>query len=148
MLQASVIFLGTLPAIYTVVQVFMALSGGPHLLGPDPARELVLFQGEWAIHFLVLTLMVTPIRRLMGWVKVGPLRRTLGLFTFFYATLHFLLYIFLLLELHFVAVAQELIERPYIAVGFLAWLLLVPLALTSTRRMTKILGKFLSLIHI
>ena len=147
MLQASVIFLGTLPAIYTVVQVFMALRGGPHLLGPDPARELVLFQGEWAIHFLVLTLMVTPIRRLMGRVKFGPLRRTLGLFTFFYATLHFLLYIFLLLELHFMAVGQELIERPYIAAGFLAWLLLVPLALTSTRRMTKILGKFWHKLH-
>ena len=147
MWQAVAFFLGTLPTLYIFGQVWVLLSGGPHRLGADPARELVLFQGEWAIHFLVLTLLVTPVRRLTGWAKVGPLRRTLGLFTFFYATLHLLSYIFLLLELEFMAIGRELVERPYIAAGLLAWLFLVPLALTSTREMAKRLGRSWRKLH-
>ena len=147
MLHASVIFLGSLPAIYTAAQIWFLLSGDSHRLGADPARELVLFQGEWAIHFLLMTLSVTPIRQLMGWPQIGPLRRILGLFTFFYATLHLLFYIFLLLELDLMAIREELIERPYITVGFLAWMFLVPLALTSTRHMVRRLGSFWRKLH-
>ena len=140
MLKPAVFLIGSLPAVYTIVQIWMLQVGGPHQLGADPARELVLIQGEWAIRFLILTLLVTPVRKITGWAQLGRLRRMLGLFTFFYASLHLLAYSFLLLELDFPALGEELIERPYITVGFLAWLMLVPLAWTSSQHMVRRLG--------
>ena len=141
MLKPVVFVLGLLPAAYSSFQVWMLQSGGVHYLGADPARELVLIQGQWAIHFLILTLLVTPVRQITGWIQIARLRRMLGLFTFFYASLHLAAYSALLLELDFSSVGIELVERPYITVGFLAWLLLLPLALTSTNRMVRMLGQ-------
>ena len=88
MLKSVVFLLCSLPAVYTIAQIWMHQAGSPHQLGADPARELVQIQGEWAIRFLILTLLVTPVRKITGWAQLGRLRRMLGLFTFFYASLH------------------------------------------------------------
>lgn len=141
MLKPVVFVLGLLPTAYSGFQVWMLQSGRVHYLGADPARELVLIQGQWAIHFLILTLLVTPVRQITSWIQIARLRRMLGLFTFFYASLHLTAYSALLLELDFSSVGIELVERPYITVGFLAWLLLLPLALTSTNHMVRMLGQ-------
>jgi len=110
-------------------------------LGANPIEEITHITGEWTLRLLVLTLCVTPLRRLAGWSWLAPQRRTLGLVTFFYATLHLLTYAVLDLGLELQYVAEDILERPYITVGFSAFLLLLPLALTSTRASMKRLGR-------
>ncbi|MEM7290777.1 MAG: protein-methionine-sulfoxide reductase heme-binding subunit MsrQ [Pseudomonadota bacterium] len=129
------------PFAYSVWQIYLLQSGGSHSLGADPGKELLLFQGEWAIRFLVLTLLITPLRISFGWNQLQSIRRMLGLFTFFYASLHLLAYVIFLLELDFSRIEEDLRERPFISVGFLAWLLLLPLAITSTNWMVRRLKK-------
>lgn len=141
MLKPLTFLLCLVPFGYTVVQIWLLQTGASHNLGADPGRELVLIQGSWAIRFLILTLMVSPLRRLTGWVRLTGIRRMLGLYTFFYASLHLLSWAFLLLELDPGRLGEELAERPYISVGFLGWLLLVPLAVTSNAAMVRYLGR-------
>ena len=147
MLKPAVFLMGSVPAVYTILQIWLLQAGSPHQLGADPAKELVLIQGEWAIRFLILTLLVTPVRKLTTWVQVSGLRRMLGLFTFFYASLHLLAYSLLLLELDFSALGGEVVKRPYITIGFLAWLMLIPLVGTSTQLMMRRLGKSWRKLH-
>ena len=116
------------------------------LLGADPAKEIVLFTGEWAIYFLFLTLAVTPLRRLVNfknfhfrWLQTH--RRMLGLFAFFYALLHVAAFLVFILGLDFSRFAKELVERPYIAVTIPAIILLIVLGVTSTQSMMRRLGK-------
>jgi methionine sulfoxide reductase heme-binding subunit len=90
---------------------------------------------------LMATLAVTPVRRLTGWNRVIQLRRPLGLFAFFYATLHFLTWVGLDLFFDFGAIGADILKRPYITVGFAAFVLLVPLALTSTKSSIRRLGR-------
>ena len=141
MLKPAVFTLGFLPFVYSAWQVWLLSDGQPNNLGADPGKELLLFQGEWAIRFLVLTLMVSPIRKLTDWREVMKVRRMLGLFTFFYASLHLLAYSVFLLELNFARIGAELVERPFIALGFVAWLALLPLAVTSVDFMVRRLGR-------
>ncbi len=110
-------------------------------LGPDPPREVALFTGLWTLHLLLATLCVTPLRTWTGQAWIFPCRRTLGLCTLFYASLHFTAWLALLLGFRFGEFARELAERPYITVGFSAWLLLLPLGLTSTRGWMRRLGR-------
>ncbi|MGD8698472.1 MAG: protein-methionine-sulfoxide reductase heme-binding subunit MsrQ [Gemmatimonadales bacterium] len=114
-----------------------SLTGG---LGTNPIEALTHRTGWWALTFLMLTLSVTPIRRIVAWGPLIKLRRTFGLFAFFYATLHFGVYIGLDQFFAFGYIWEDIAERPYITVGFTALLLLVPLAATSTKRMVKRLG--------
>jgi len=116
------------------------------LLGADPAKEIVLFTGEWAIYFLFLTLAVTPLRRLVNfknfhfrWLQTH--RRMLGLFALFYALLHVAAFLVFILGLDFSRFAKELVERPYIAVMIPAIILLIVLGVTSTQSMMRRLGK-------
>lgn len=141
MLKSATFFLCLLPLGWSIYQVYLLQSGGVHSLGADPGKALVHMQGEWAIRLLVLTLLVSPLRKLTGWNRLQKVRRMLGLFTFFYATLHLSAYLVLLLELDFFNLLADIRERPYITVGFAAWLLLVPLAITSTNRMMRWLGR-------
>ena len=120
-----------LPLEYSIYQVYQLQTGGATVLGADPAKELVLLQGEWAIQFLLLTLLVTPVRKLTGWRQVQNIRRMLGLFTFVYASIHLLAYLLLLLELDFRNLGADIVKRPYITFGFTSYVLLIPLALTS-----------------
>ena len=96
--------------------------------------------GVLAIRFLAFTMAVTPIRQLTGWNGLAPYRRMLGLFMFWYASAHLAVFYALDLEMNLGAVVTEIVKRPYITVGFVAWLLLVPLALTSTTGWIRRLG--------
>lgn len=135
------------PLLYVLFEAYQLQSGGAHSLGADPGKAIVILQGEWAINFLIFTLLVTPIRKITGWNRIQSVRRMLGLFTFFYAALHFSAYLLFLLELDFAGVGADLAKRPYIAVGFLALLLLAPLAATSTNAMMKRLRRNWVLLH-
>ena len=133
--RKALLFLVSLqPLAWLLVQ---AIAGR---LGPDPAKALVLFTGTWALNFLLLTLCVSPLRQ---WLKMPALiryRRMLGLFCFFYATLHILCVGTYIVGWDWAILQEELRERPYMLAGFLAWLTLVPLALTSNRFSVRKLG--------
>ena len=116
-------------------------------LGINPAETIQLETGRWALKFLLLSLAVTPIRRLTGWNILIQYRRMLGLFAFFYATLHFLSYWSFDLGFAFAAMIGDVLKRPFIALGFAAFLLLVPLAVTSTKGWIRRLGKKWALLH-
>ncbi len=101
--------------------------------GPDPAKTIMLSTGEWSLRFLALTLLASPLRRWTGWSLVLRLRRMLGLYSFFYACVHLLTFAHFYLGWSVALLLEELVERPYISAGALGWLLLLPLAITSTR---------------
>jgi methionine sulfoxide reductase heme-binding subunit len=106
-------------------------------LGPDPAEALMLVTGEWALRMLALTLLVSPLRAWTGWSLLLKLRRTLGLYTFFYGCVHFISFLQFYIGWTPAALTEELAERPYVTLGFSAWLLMLPLAITSTRAMKR-----------
>jgi sulfoxide reductase heme-binding subunit YedZ len=109
-------------------------------LGANPVETINRFTGDWVLRFLLVTLAVTPLRRLFGWNALLRYRRMLGLFTFFYACLHFLSYAWL--DQYFVLadIIKDIAKRPYITVGFACLLMLIPLAVTSTNAMIRRLG--------
>ncbi len=113
--------------------------------GYDPVVDGVKFLerelGQTALNFLMLTLMVTPVRLITGLTHLLRLRRMLGLFTFFYAALHFTVYLVLDLDLDWRMVGADILKRPYITVGFAALMLLIPLAITSTEGTRRRLGR-------
>ncbi len=116
-------------------------------LGPDPVAALEHRSGDWALRLLLVTLAVSPLRQLSGVSAVLRFRRMLGLFAFFYASLHLAIYLFIDLGGFWRQVFEEIVKRPYITVGFLAWLLLLPLAVTSTRGMMRRLGRNWGRLH-
>jgi methionine sulfoxide reductase heme-binding subunit len=116
-------------------------------LGADPVKELEHECGKTALNLLLLTLAVTPVRELTGQPQLLRLRRMLGLFAFFYVVLHFTIYLVLDLELNFATLGADIAKRPYITIGFTAMLLLTPLALTSTNRMMRRLGRRWQSLH-
>lgn len=116
-------------------------------LGPDPAQELAIETGEWSIRFLLLALAMTPLRQLTGLVDFVRQRRMVGLFAWFYASLHFLVWLSFVWGFRWGTVGAEIIERPYITVGFLAWVILLALALTSPKFMVRKLGRNWKRLH-
>lgn len=116
-------------------------------LGADPVAALTHATGEWALRLLLLGLALTPLRRLTGQAWPIRFRRLVGLYAFFYACLH--LAVFLVLDLggYWTQIFEDIVKRPYITVGFAAWLLLLPLALTSTRGWMRRLGRRWSQLH-
>ena len=102
-------------------------------LSADPIKDATLFTGDWVLRFLLITLCITPLRRLTGWSQLIKLRRMLGLYAFFYAFLHFLVWFWLDRELQLGDVIEDILKRPYITVGFSAFVMLIPLAITSNR---------------
>lgn len=116
-------------------------------LGADPVAAIEHTLGLWALRLLLLTLAVTPLRQLLKQPVLMRFRRMLGLYAFAYASLHFAAYLVLDLRGWWAQVLTEIIERPYITVGFAAWLLLVPLALTSTRGWMRRLGRAWGRLH-
>lgn len=109
-------------------------------LGANPIEFITRNTGDWTLYFLCITLAVTPLRRLSGWNWLLRLRRMLGLFAFFYAALHFLAFLWFDHFFELAAMWQDVLKRPFITVGFIAFVLLVPLAATSTNGMIKRLG--------
>jgi sulfoxide reductase heme-binding subunit YedZ len=116
-------------------------------LGADPVAKLLHTCGKTGLNFLLLTLLITPARRLTGWNNLLRLRRMLGLFAFFYLVTHFTVYLVLDRQLDFHSVLQDIVKRPYITIGFTALLLMVPLAITSTNRMMRRLGRRWQKLH-
>ena len=134
-LQTFIITLGALPAALLVVS---ALTDG---LGANPVEQVTHTTGDWALRFLLLSLAVTPLRRLLGWSWAAPLRRTLGLTAFGYACCHYLTYLGLEHFFDWRLIVEDVLERCYVTAGFAAFLCLVPLAVTSTRAMIRRLGR-------
>ncbi len=116
-------------------------------LGADPAQVIVTFLGIWALRYLWITLAVTPARRLFGLGWLQRYRRMLGLYALFYATLHLLAVATFILGWRPDLLLRELTERPYIIVGFSAWVLLLPLGITSTQGWQRRLGKRWKTLH-
>ncbi|MCP5196626.1 MAG: protein-methionine-sulfoxide reductase heme-binding subunit MsrQ [Gammaproteobacteria bacterium] len=116
-------------------------------LGANPVETLTHRTGDWSLRFLLLTLAVTPVRRLSGWNGLQRFRRMLGLFAFFYVGLHFSVYLIFDHFFDWSAIVADVAKRPYITVGFSAFILLIPLAVTSTNSMIKRLGRNWQRLH-
>jgi sulfoxide reductase heme-binding subunit YedZ len=130
-----------IPLALAVAGIASDFFRGTRWFGSNPIKEVEHFTGKWALRFLLFTLAITPARRLLGWNWLQKYRRTFGLVAFTYACAHFAIYLVLDAELTWSAIAEDIGKRPYITIGFTALLLLVPLALTSTRASIKRLGK-------
>jgi sulfoxide reductase heme-binding subunit YedZ len=113
----------------------------------DPVEFVTHGTGDWALYLLCATLTVTPLRRLTGWNWLIRLRRLLGLYTFFYGALHFLTFLWADHGFDVGAMWKDVLKRPFITVGFIAFVLLVPLAATSTNAMIKRLGRRWAQLH-
>jgi sulfoxide reductase heme-binding subunit YedZ len=132
------------PFVVTVLAVFGVAGLG---LGANPVEELIHRNGLWGLRLLLVTLAVTPLRRLTGMLWLVRLRRMLGLFAFFYLVVHFLCYAVIDQRLAIGAIIEDVIERPYITLGMVGLVLLVPLAVTSTNGMIRRLGKRWQTLH-
>ena len=117
--------------------LWRGFTGG---LTANPIEYITHRTGDWTLRFLLITLAVTPLRRVAGWNSLAQLRRMLGLFAFFYAVLHFSTFLVLDFFFAFDLILEDIIERRFITAGFTGFVLLIPLALTSTHRMTRRLG--------
>jgi len=122
-----------------LARLFVLGSGGG--LGANPIEFITHSTGTWTLGGLLVTLSVTPLRRLTGRADLIRYRRMLGLFAFFYAILHFVTYLWLDQFFDFASIAKDIVKRPFITVGFAAFVLLIPLAVTSTRVMMRRLGR-------
>lgn len=109
-------------------------------LGPNPVETITVVTGSWALKLLWLTLLVTPLRKVTGWQWLPRLRRVPALFSFFYASLHLSTYLLFDHEFNVITVIQDVLFRPYIAVGLACFVMMVPLAITSTDAMMRRLG--------
>lgn len=116
-------------------------------LGADPVAELTHASGEWALYFLLASLAMTPLRRFSGWRWPIGYRRMLGLWALCYASLHLAVYVVLDLGFFWEQILDDVLDRPFITVGFLAFLLLLPLAATSTRAAMRRLGRRWGQLH-
>ena len=132
-----------LPFLFVVGDLFN-ITGG---LGANPVEEILDRFGNWALRLIMITLAVTPLRRLTGWSALQRFRRMLGLFTFFYALLHFLTWFVLDQGMDADAIVEDLVERPFITIGFVAVVLLTMLAATSTNGMRRRLGRRWHTLH-
>lgn len=123
-----------------VPAVWLTWAGVQGQLGANPISEITKETGTWTLRFVVLTLAITPLRRLTGWNALVRYRRMMGLFAFFYGTLHFLTYVWLDQFFGVASIIKDVVKRPFITVGFAAFLLMVPLAVTSTTGWIRRLG--------
>jgi sulfoxide reductase heme-binding subunit YedZ len=116
-------------------------------LGANPIRELEIETGLWTLRFLAITLAITPVRKAFGWNWLVKYRRMLGLFTFFYATVHLSMWTGVDWFFAWGDMGREIVKHKYILIGMLTWLIMLPLALTSTKGMVRRLGKRWTALH-
>ena len=126
--------------------IALARAVATNSLGPDPAEHLMHVTGEWVMRFLVLVLLATPLAR-NGWPRLARYRRMLGLYVWFYASLHLLVFVQVFIGWSGEQLVEELAERPYVLVGFSAWLILVPLGITSAHAIRKKMGRHWRQLH-
>ena len=141
LLKPLVFVLALSPFLWLVFRLFT------NRLSANPVEDLTLTTGIWALRFLLITLAITPIRRLTGWHRLIQYRRMLGLFAFFYASAHLLVYLVFDQALAFRYILPDLVKRPYITAGMTAFLLMVPLAVTSTKGWIRRLGRRWQVLH-
>ena len=141
LLKGLVWLLGLEPAVWLVWRGFT------DRLGANAIEEVLHRLGDTSLIALLVALSITPVRRLTGWNILAPLRRPIGLFAFFYLTMHFLWYAVIDEELALEFIIEDVIERPYILAGFTGWLLLIPLAITSTKGWIRRLKKNWQRLH-
>ena len=137
----SVFALSSIPFLLISYKIFF------NKLGPEPVKEITHFTGEWTLIFICLTLAMSPLKKLTNlnfWVKV---RRMLGLFVFFYASLHLLTYVGIDYRFSWQPIFDDVVKKKYIFVGFAAWLLLIPLTLTSSQKMMLLLKQNWKKLH-
>ena len=139
--------LALLPAAILAWQFHDVWKNASDALGADPIAEIEHRTGLWALRMLMITLAITPLRQLTGQPVLIRFRRMLGLYAFFYASLHLAAYLGLDLRGYWAQIFEEIVKRPYITVGFTAWLLLLPLAITSTKGWIKRLGRNWGRLH-
>jgi len=116
-------------------------------LGANPVEFVTRSTGTWTLVFLCITLAITPARRLTGWNWLQRLRRMLGLFAFFYGALHFTTYFWLDQWFDLAAIGKDIVKRPFITMGFAAFVMMIPLAATSTDAMVRRLGRRWGKLH-
>jgi sulfoxide reductase heme-binding subunit YedZ len=136
-----VILIALVPGAWGVFAIVSDFTRDTMYLGADPTKGLEHFYGDWILRFLVATLLITPIRRMTNWNWLQRYRRRLGLIAFTYACLHLLTYVFADVQLDWATLAKDLTKRWYIIIGMTAFLLLLSLAITSTARWVRRLGK-------
>ena len=141
LLKAALFVLALVPAARLVAGV------ATDDLGANPIEYITHWTGDWALACLVASLAVTPIRRLTGWHGIIRVRRMLGLFAFFYATLHFTTWFLFDHTLDPASMVEDVLKRPYITVGMTAFLLMLPLAVTSNAAMIRRLGRRWQALH-
>lgn len=126
--------------------MLMIYDGVTDQLLADPVKDITHRTGDWTLRFLIITLAITPVRQIFGWPQIVRLRRMFGLYSFFYVCLHFAVY---LLDQNFSLdeIIVDVTKRPYITVGFTAFVLMVPLALTSNRYSMLKLGRRWKSLH-
>ena len=131
--KPGVFILSTIPFLFIFYKIYF------NKLGPEPVKEITHFTGEWTLIFICLTLSMTPLKRLTNlniWISF---RRMLGLFVFFYASLHLLTYIGIDYRFNLQPILDDVLKKKYIFIGFAAWVLLLPLVVTSSQMMMKLL---------
>ena len=139
--KPSIFVLSTIPFLIIIYKIFF------NKLGPEPVKEITHFTGEWTLIFICLTLAMSPLKKLTNlnfWVKV---RRMLGLFVFFYASLHLLTYVGIDYRFSWQPIFDDVLKKKYIFVGFAAWVLLIPLTITSSQKMILLLKKNWKKLH-
>jgi methionine sulfoxide reductase heme-binding subunit len=124
--------------------IFIVLTGRT---SANPAEDILLTTGIWALRFLLATLTITPLRRLTGWNRLIQYRRMLGLFAFFYATVHLASYIAFDRFFAFDEILSDIAKRPFITAGMAAFAMMVPLAVTSTKGWIRRLGRRWQTLH-
>ena len=136
-----VFVLSAIPFVLIVYKIFY------NKLGPEPVKEITHFTGEWTLIFICLTLAMSPLKRFTNfnfWIKI---RRMLGLFVFFYASLHLLTYVGIDYRFSLQPIFDDVVKKKYIFVGFAAWILLIPLTITSSQKMMFLLKKNWKKLH-
>ena len=136
-----IFILSTIPFLFITYKIFF------NKLGPEPVKEITHFTGEWTLIFICLTLAMSPLKKLTNlnfWVKF---RRMFGLFVFFYASLHLLTYIGIDYRFSWQPIFDDVLKKKYIFVGFAAWILLIPLTITSSQKMMFLLKQNWKKLH-
>ena len=136
-----IFILSTIPFLFITYKIFF------NKLGPEPVKEITHFTGEWTLIFICLTLSMSPLQKFTNlnyWIKI---RRMLGLFVFFYASLHLLTYIGIDYRFSWQPIFDDVVKKKYIFVGFAAWILLIPLTITSSQKMMLLLKQNWKKLH-
>ncbi len=140
-LKPGVFILSSIPFLLILYKIFL------NKLGPEPVKEITHFTGEWTLIFICLTLSMSPLKRFTKLPMWISLRKMLGLFVFFYATLHLLTYVGLDYRFDWSPILDDVVKKKFIFIGFAAWVLLLPLVITSSQRMLLMLKKNWKRLH-